>query len=304
MGEPPGLGDDEVHKVLSGLQIDQLCRVFNMEMDCRVKQEGSMEWMLEYIASKMQLLELYRKYIRCHDIMCKVLEQAESEQDDLWQYCGVAFISVVFPPGFYRCLQVGEYSGQSGAKTYRVLVQLRLAFEVFKSADAEQFCQKGTACYYACRGRRSSPMVRVQVEGEQEGIRVHWFSVTLPARLEVTAVEMALDYTQEYCRIELCSPGSRQVAEEFLPKMAAVLLSTKIAQMQTVNSGDWPCAALRPWPIRTHWDMPVMLWVKLQGDQQLIRQDQWGSQLLPGRKSCSYGNWDYQCHSAWQESGS
>ena len=40
--------------------------------------------------------------------------------------------------------------------------------------------------------------------------------------LEVTAVEMALDYTKEYGWFELCSPESEEVAKEFLVGMAGM----------------------------------------------------------------------------------
>ena len=261
-----------------------------------------MQRMLEYITSKIQLLVLYQKYIRSYDMMRKVEEQAQRDQDVLSGYFGRTFTtSALNTPAFYSCLQAGEYSGQDGAKTYRVLVQLRLAFEVFEGAGANDFCERGTACYYVDTERSTGPMVRVQLGEGQNGISVHWFSVTSPERLEVTAVEMGLDYTQETWRIELCSPGAKNVAEEFLPTMARVLKTTKQHQMQSENSRDWPCDALRPWRIRGLWEMPVMLWVTLPADKPLktLPQGQSGSQLLPNSKRGIYESGSCQDHWDW-----
>ena len=170
MDEPSGYADEDVRKLLSQLDIEQLCRVVNMEMHCRYNREGDMQRMLEYITSKIQLLVLYQKYIRSYDMMRKVEEQAQRDQDVFWGYFGRTFTtSALNTPAFYSCLQAGEYSGQDGAKTYRVLVQLRLAFEVFEGAGANDFCERGTACYYVDTERSTGPMVRVQLGGGRTG---------------------------------------------------------------------------------------------------------------------------------------
>ena len=75
------------------------------------------------------------------------------------------------------------------------------------------------------------------------------------------AVELGLNYTKADSRFELCQPDSWNVAKDFLAGWAKVLLSTKHAQMQNEKTDDWPCEAIRPWPINKVWDMPVVFWL-------------------------------------------
>ena len=152
---------------------------------------------------------------------------------------------------------------------YRVLVPLRLAVQMFQQADAAHFYEKGTARFSVMDycGPGNPRMVRVQVSAVNPWIGVQWRFVELGMScpgdegvLEVTAVELGLDYTKQDTRFMLRRPASQKVGQEFLLGWAKVLESTKLAQMQVEDAHAWPRRAARPWEFTNLMSMPVLLW--------------------------------------------
>ena len=92
------------------------------------------------------------------------------------------------------------------------------------------------------------------------------------AVMEVKAVELALDYTKEGTRLELdrLESCTEDAARKMLDTWARILESTKQAQMQTEKTENWPSGRMRPWRIRSLWQMPVVFWiVKLPTDDMV-----------------------------------
>ena len=155
-----------------------------------------------------------------------------------------------------------------------MLVPLQLAVQVFQKADAAHFYEKGTARFSVgdyC-GPGNPRMVRVQVSAVSPWIGVQCRFVELGLSctrdgaatgvrlLEVTAVELGLDYTKQDTRFMLRRPASREVGRQFLRGWAKVLESTKLAQMQVEDAHAWPREAARPWKLTDLMSMPVLLW--------------------------------------------
>ena len=156
---------------------------------------------------------------------------------------------------------------------YRVLVPLNLAVQVFQKADPKQSFDNGTARFPVdqYRGPANPRMVRMNAwKGVSPWSSVQWTFVPLGMScpgdkrvLEVTAVQLGLDYTAWDIRYRLEKPPTQEVGQEFLGKWAKVLESTKLAQMQVEDARAWP--ASRPWIINKLGQMPVLLWGRCKG---------------------------------------
>ena len=256
MAASPGLAEHEVQQALSGLHVDTLIAFYLYEVERRCLQNCKL---CMYVYDKL-------KWVQYYDVLCAIWQESQRDLDELRLHCRSAFWEdkSSLPA---RVLQAGEYPAGSDAAMYRVLVPLQLAYQVFRKADVKHFEEYGTALFSMSqyRGREDMPMVRVQVRRLGTWITVHWDRTTVQGGvLEVKAVELGLNYTKADSRFELCQPDSWNVAKDFLAGWAKVLLSTKHAQMQNENTDDWPCEAIRPWPINRVWDMPVVFWLKVQ----------------------------------------
>ena len=254
MAASPGLAEHEVQQALSGLHVDTLIAFYLYEVERRCLQNGEL---CRYVYDKL-------KWVQNYDVMCAIWQESQRDLDELRLHCRSAFWEdkSSLPA---RVLQAGEYPSGSDATMYRVLVPLQLAVQVFQKADRQHFAEYGTALFSMSQYRGSEEgrrVVRAQVRGPGTWIGVRWDWITVHGRvLEVKAVELGLNYTKEDSRFELRPPDSAFVARDFLARWAKVLLSTKHAQMQNENTDDWPCEAIRPWPINRVWDMPVVFWL-------------------------------------------
>ena len=157
------------------------------------------------------------------------------------------------------------YQGRPGARKYRVLVPLGLAVQVFERASVDHFRRYGTArCSMAELPQVSSLRAATTTAWRREW--TDWMQMGIveedKAVLEVKAVELALDYTKHRTRFELQRPWcSFEAARDMLKMWSRSMQSSKRAQMQNENSSDWPRGHMRPWPIISFWDMPVVLWL-------------------------------------------
>ena len=251
MAASPGLAEHEVQQALSRLHVDKLIAFYLYEVERRCLQNGEL---CRYVYDKL-------KWVQSYDVMCAIWQESQRDLDELRLHCRSAFWEDTSSLTD-TVLQAGGYPARSDAAMHRVLVPLRLAVQVFRKASVEHFHEYGTALYSIPENRASQdmPMVRVRVTRLDTWITVHWDWFCSRA-LEVKAVELGLNYTKEDSRFELRPPDSAFVARDFLARWAKVLLSTKHAQMQNENTDDWPCEAIRPWPINRVWDMPVVFWL-------------------------------------------
>ena len=190
------------------------------------------------------------------DVMIAIRKEAEQDLVNLRRLCGKAIwednteLNYMWHFG---------YEGNVGARTYRVLVPLRLAVHVFEKADVDHFLEYGTVrCRMAELPQVSSLRAATTTAWRKEWNDWKKMGIVEEDRvvLEVKAVELALDYTKHMTRFQLHRPNLTRVprqqwfrrAKEMLKMWTKVMKSSKRAQMQTEEPRDWPPGEMRPWP--------------------------------------------------------
>ena len=271
MAEPFGLAEDDMQQALAALHVNQFIAAFWAEVERRDLQSLPL---FKYLYHKLQRIQFY-------EMMNTIWAKAWDDLEALRKDCGSAFWEDhnSLPLSIFWNGEVGD---GTGATMYRVLVPLQLAVQMFQKADAAHFYEKGTARFSVgdyC-GPGNPRMVRVQVLVDPWiGVQCRFVEFGLSRTkdeaagaatgvrlLEVTAVELGLDYTKQDTRFMLRRPASRDIGRQFLQGWAKVLESTKLAQMQVEDAHAWPRRAARPWDFKNLMTMPVLLWVVAKQD--------------------------------------
>ena len=264
--EPDGPGEDDLQQAIAALHVDHLLGLFATEVERRGLQNLPLA---NYLYYKLQSIQLY-------EMIDAIWAKAWYDLDVLrsnYRSCFTEDNVPLWNSNFWH----GEVGDGTGATMYRVLVPLKLAVQVFQKADAKHFYENGTARFSVVdyRGPGNPRMVRMQVDGSKwvnPWIGVQWRFVELGMScpgdegvLEVTAVELGLDYTKQDTRFMLQRPATQQVGQEFLRGWAKVLESTKLTQMQVEDAHAWPGEAARPWNVTDLARMPVLVWGRCVG---------------------------------------
>jgi hypothetical protein len=91
-------------------------------------------------------------------------------------------------------------------------------------------------------------------------------------RIEIKAVELALNYMEDMTRFQLNQPRvhgatdahRQEIATKLLYKWIDCINAVKLAQMNVERTTAWPQQEHTPWEIRQHSDMPVVVWLRRQ----------------------------------------
>ncbi len=90
--------------------------------------------------------------------------------------------------------------------------------------------------------------------------------------VEIRTLELALDYSRDMTRYQLCSPQIRTVRQEertslvggLLQQWVDLLKASKMAQMQKEDLSAWPPPSYVPWRVDRLEEMPVVVWLRRQ----------------------------------------
>ena len=251
-----GAGGDYLQQAIAELHIDEFLDIIKNEI--RRRQMG--RWALTaYLMHKIESIKLYE---RIEALWAKAYYDLHVLRDK-YSNC---FSEDNVSPWYSNDFGDGEVGDGRGSTMYRVLVPLSFALQLFQHADIKHFMDKGTARLPVDQySRLADPrMVRMNLWKDWWTGSAGWelMSCGPYCGLEVTAVQLGLDYTNWDIRYKFRKPPNEEVGQKVLRKWAEVLESAKLAQMQVEDKYCWPPKCLRPWEIKELKNMPVLLWVQ------------------------------------------
>ena len=251
-----GADEDNLQQAIAELHIDEFLDIIKNEI--RRRQMG--RWALTaYLMHKIESIKLYE---RIEALWAKASYDLHILRDT-YSSC---FREDDGFPWFSTDHGDGGVGDGRGSTMYRVLVPLSFALQLFQHADIKHFMDKGTARLPVDQYSRLEDlrMARMNLWKDWCTGSANWELVSCEpyCGLEVTALQLGLDYTNWDIRYKFRKPPNEEVGQKVLRKWAEVLESAKFAQMQVEDKYCWPPKCLRPWDIKELKNMPVLLWVQ------------------------------------------
>ena len=184
---------------------------------------------------------------------------------------------VVRTPGLRDKRWLNASNSGNRSKTYRCLLPLWYFLDVFNFADLEYFeLHGGVRAHFMNLSKpwQELYILRVNEDGKQELRVLDWKAIGGGPFVEVRTIELALDYTSNMIRYQVLQPKFHGIApekraevlKEVLKEWMDLMLAVKSAQMQCTSSRVWPADSMGPWKAESLMWMPVVCWLRRQGD--------------------------------------